>query len=77
MKPWTIIFNNSRGNRDKFFEILSQGELQVHEMVLLRRRGNQIDNSSLKDIPVYVAKIECNLETFGNLSEVLTGFSGV
>ena len=70
MKTWTIIFNNSRGNRDKFFEILSGGELTVHEMI------NQIDNSSLKDIPVYVAKIECSLETFGNLSEVLTGFSG-
>lgn len=71
MKPWTIIFNNSRGNRDKFFEILSQGKLQVLEM------RNQIDNSSLKDIPIYVALIECSLETFGNLSEVLTGFSGV
>ena len=70
MKPWTIIFNNSRGNRDKFFEILAQGELQILEM------RNQIDNSSLKDIPVYVALIECSLETFGNLSEVLTGFSG-
>ncbi len=71
MKTWTIIFNNSRGNRDKFFEILSQGKLQVLEM------RNQIDNSSLKDIPIYVALIECSLETFGNLSEVLTGFSGV
>ena len=69
MKPWTIIFNNSRGNRDKFFEILAQGELQILEM------RNQIDNSSLKDIPVYVALIECSLETFGNLSEVLTGFA--
>lgn len=70
MKTFLIIFNNSRGNRDKFFEILAGGKLIVHEMI------NQIDNSSLKEIPVYVSKIECDQETFGNLSKVLTGFIG-
>ena len=70
MKTWTIIFNNSRGNRDKFLEILSEGELQVFEMI------NQIDGSSLKDVPVYVVAVSCTREIFQKLSEMLTGFSG-
>lgn len=70
MKTWTIVFNNSRGNRDKFFEILAEGEISILEM------RNQIDNSSLTDIPVYVAAISCSKETFQKLSETLTGLSG-
>ncbi len=69
MKTYLISFNNSRGNRDKFFEILAEGKLIVRQVV------NQIDGLSGKEIPVYLAKIECDSETFSSLAEVLTGFS--
>ena len=59
-----IIFNNSFENRDKFFEHLFGGKLSVYEMI----------NSSLKGISIYVAKIECDYETFWSLSKSLTGF---
>lgn len=70
MKTHLIIFNASRGNRDKFFDVLAGGKLVVHEMI------NQIDNSGMKEIPVYVSKIECDFETFSSLAESLTGFIG-
>jgi hypothetical protein len=66
MKTFLIIFNNSRGNRDKFFEILSEGKMKIHEMI------NQIDNENF----VYVTKIECDQNTFERLSKLLTGFCG-
>jgi len=68
-KTYLICFNASRGNRDKFFEILAEGKLIVRQVV------NQIDGSGVKEIPVYLAKIECDCEIFLSLAEVLTGFS--
>jgi hypothetical protein len=69
MKNHLIFFNSSRGNREKFVEILaeSEGEMKVEELV------NQVGGSEEKPIPCYVAKISCSENVLEKLKS-LTGF---
>jgi len=72
-KTYLIMFNASRGNRDKFFEIMCNSELKVNQSIL------QTDGAKDPLHPAYhcyVMNITCLLGTFVELEIALTGFSG-
>ena len=72
-KTYLICFNASRGNRDKFFEIMCNSELKVNQTIL------QTDNAKNPLHPTYncyVMTISCSLGIFVELETALTGFSG-
>lgn len=73
MKTFLICFNATRGNRDKFFEVLceSEGLIKVNSCIL------QFDGSKSSDHPAYncyVIVVECSKESFSKLEDIK--FSG-
>lgn len=71
-KTYLIIFNASRGNRDKFFEIMCESGLKVLQSVF--QSGSAKDDNPAYHC--YVMNISCLLGTFVELETALTGFSG-
>ncbi len=71
MKPFLIIFNVSRGNRDKFFEIVCENEIQV--TTIIRRKEEASDNHPAYDC--YTANVICSQESIRLMENTLTGFA--